>query len=318
MELLGAELTFAETNTPVRMAYVVPTKDRPDDMRTLLASLQRQTRGVEQIIVVDGSDPAIDEVLAEFSDLAITYVRVFPPSLAKQRNAGMAVLDDGINIAGYLDDDLVLEPDATERMIEFWQSADSNIGGAAFSILNQPKAMANWLTGLFLLDDPSPGKMLASGFQAQIPTLFETIPTDWLYGGATLWRRSVIEAFQYDEWYIGHGYLEDVDFSYRVRQHYQLCVVGKAQVNHYSRPIRLESNYGIGKQQILNRLYFIRKVGGFSALRTAQAFAGQMLFNIASSLRQFDSAGWRRFLGNVVGLLAALKGQTNQVGGHYK
>ena len=318
MELLGAELTFAKTNIPVHMAYVVPTKDRPDDMRTLLASLQRQTRGVEQIIVVDGSDPAIDEVLAEFSDLAITYVRVFPPSLAKQRNAGMAVLDDGINIAGYLDDDLVLEPDATERMIEFWQDADSEVGGAAFSILNQPKAMANWLTGLFLLDDPSPGKMLASGFQAQIPTLFETIPTDWLYGGATLWRRTVIEAFQYDEWYIGHGYLEDVDFSYRVHQQYQLCVVGKAQVNHYSRPIRLESNYDIGKQQILNRLYFIRKVGGFSALRTAQAFAGQMFFNIASSLRHFDSAGGRRFFGNVVGLLAALRGQADQVGGHYK
>ena len=49
----------ARTNFTIRMAYVIPPKDRPDDMQILLVSLQRQTRGVEQIIVVDGSDPAI-------------------------------------------------------------------------------------------------------------------------------------------------------------------------------------------------------------------------------------------------------------------
>ena len=300
------------------MAYVIPTKDRPDDMRRLLSSLQSQTRSVDQIIVVDGSNPAIDNVISEYSNLTITYVRIFPPSLAKQRNAGMAELNDDINIAGYLDDDLVLKTDATERMIEFWKIADNKVGGAAFSILNQPKAKANRLANLFLLDDPRPGIMLKSGFQSQIPTLFETTPTDWLYGGATLWRRMVINEFKYDEWYIGHGYLEDVDFSYRVSQKYQLCVVGKARVNHYSRPIRLESNYDIGKQQVLNRLYFIRKVGGFSKLLTTQALVGQMVFNIASSLLHFDSAGYRRFLGNAVGLFAELTGQTDQVGGHYK
>ncbi len=305
-------------NPPFSMAYVIPTKDRPNDMRNLLGSLKFQTLGVAQLIVVDGSDPPIHDVIEEFPELQITYVRVFPPSLAKQRNAGMAALNKEITMAGYLDDDLVLEPDATKYMIEFWQSAGETIGGAAFSILNQPIAAANCLARLFLLDDPRPGKMLISGFQAQIPPLYETTPTDWLYGGATIWRRSVIEAFHYDEWYIGHGYLEDVDYSYRVRQHYGLCVVGKAQVNHYSHSIRLESNYAIGKQQILNRLYFIRKFNNFSGLRTTQAFIGQMAFNLASSVRRRDSAGWRRFLGNVMGLVSALRASKEQVGGHYK
>lgn len=300
------------------MAYVIPTKDRPDDMRTLLHSLSAQTRQAEQIIVVDGSDPDIKFVVDEFPDLAIDYVRVFPPSLAKQRNAGMNALLPKITVAGYLDDDLVLEPDATERMHSFWNIASDQVGGAGFSILNQPVAFSNKLARWFYLDDPQPGKMLPSGFQAQIPPLYKTTPTDWLYGGATMWRRSVIDAFDYDEWYIGHGYLEDVDFSYRVRKQFDLCIVGDAQVNHYSRPIRLESNYPIGKQQIVNRLYFIRKIGGFSKPKTALAFAGLMMFNLASSLRHIDSAGCRRFLGNLAGLFAALRGHTDQVGGHYK
>ena len=303
---------------PIHMAYVIPTKDRPDDMRVLLNSLLNQTVLVEQIIVVDGSDPAIDNVITEYTALEITYVRVFPPSLAKQRNAGMAALRENINIAGYLDDDVVLEPDATEQMISFWEGAKSSIGGAGFSVLNQPMAFSNRLARLFLLDDPQPGKMLSSGFQAQIPPLRALTPTDWLYGGATLWRRSVIDDYQFDEWYIGHGYLEDVDYSYRVRQQYELFVVGAAQVNHYSRPIRLESNFDIGKQQVLNRLYFIKKMDKFTSIQTVQAFVGQMFFNIASSFRHMDTAGMRRFFGNVTGVFIAVLGRTEQVGGHYK
>ena len=38
----------------VKLAYVVPTKDRPDDLRKLLESLAAQTRAPDQIVIVDG------------------------------------------------------------------------------------------------------------------------------------------------------------------------------------------------------------------------------------------------------------------------
>lgn len=302
----------------VILAYVVPTKDRPDDLRKLLASLALQTRQPEQIIIVDGSDPVIEPVLAEFPALPLTYVRVFPPSLAKQRNAGMAALRPDVTVAGYLDDDLVLEPDATERMLAFWRDAGPDVGGAAFCILNQPVATANRLAALFLVDSPAPGRLLPSGFQSQIPPLLSTTEVQWLYGGATLWRRSVIDAFSYDEWYVGHGYLEDVDYSHRVARQHRLFVVGDARCYHYSRPIALSREYTLGRQQIANRAYFAAKLGGFSRPALAWAFLGQMLINLASSLRRFDTAGLRRFAGNVVGLAALLAGDRRQIANYYK
>ena len=47
------------------IAYVVPTKDRPEDLRVLFESLQLQTVLPNQIIIVDGSSPDIKYVCDE-------------------------------------------------------------------------------------------------------------------------------------------------------------------------------------------------------------------------------------------------------------
>ena len=41
-----------------------------------------------------------------------------------------------ITHAGYLDDDVVLELDAVYEMASFWVTAGSDIGGAAFNVVN--------------------------------------------------------------------------------------------------------------------------------------------------------------------------------------
>lgn len=303
-----------------RIAYVVPTKDRPEDLRKMLASLSVQTRAPDQVIVVDGSSEPVQNVMGEFPQLPLVYVRVFPPGLAKQRNAGMVKLDDSITLAGYLDDDLVLEPDATERMMEFWESASDEMGGAAFSIINQPIA-SKWgrvVASSFLIGSSKPGEMLPSGFQSQIPFITETVETDWLYGGATIWRRSVVKEFSYDEWYVGTGYLEDVDYSFRVRQKYKLAVVGQARVYHYSRPVALQKQFLLGQHQVVNRTYFVRKLDRFSYPAFWWSLTGQLVFNVISSLSSRNSAGIRRAAGNISGFAKIIAGRVTQIHGHYK
>ena len=301
-----------------KLAYVVPTMDRPDDLRALLRSLESQTRKPDQVVIVDASDPPIDKVLAPFESLRLVYVREFPPSLARQRNAGMAALDDDIEIAGYLDDDLILEPAATARMAAFWDAAAADVGGAAFNILNQPEAEGGPVTRAFLMNGRRPGQMLPSGWPSQIPTVAKTLRTDWLYGGATMWRREVIREFEYDEWFIGHGYGEDVEFSYRVGKKFELYVVAEAQVLHMTRPIRLTSQHTLGRQQVVNRLYFIRKAGGFPAVIVGWAMFGQLAVNLGASIFRFDSAGARRFAGNLAGLGEVMRGGVRQIGNYYK
>jgi GT2 family glycosyltransferase len=301
-----------------RLAYVVPTKDRPDDLRNLLDSIKKQTIRPDQMIIVDGSFPPIKFVLDEFKDINPVYVRVFPPSLAKQRNAGMAAIRDDITVAGYLDDDVVLEPIATEKMLAFWNQADKKVGGASFSSINQPNPTPNRFVNLFLIGDNHPGRLLKSGFQSQIPFLEQTTQTDWLYGGATLWRRNVINEFSYDEWFIGTGYLEDVDYSFRVGQKYKLFVIGDARVWHFSRPIPLKNHFTLGRHQVTNRTYFFTKMKTFSRPAFAWALTGQFLHNIMSSVRRKNTAGFHRAIGNLVGIFDIASSQLKQIPGHYK
>ena len=79
-----------------RIAFVVPTKDRPDDLRRMLNSIEAQSVHPEEVIVVDGSKDSIEELVKEFPILRIKYVRCYPPSLAKQRNVGMAAVAPGL------------------------------------------------------------------------------------------------------------------------------------------------------------------------------------------------------------------------------
>ena len=301
-----------------KIAYVVPTKDRPEDLRVLFKSLQLQTVLPNQIIIVDGSSPDIKYVCDKYPDLPITYDRCFPPSLAKQRNAGMARLHNNITIAGYLDDDIELDPDATEKMLTFWSNAPENTGGAAISIRDQHNQLNSKLMSIFLMAGKTPGKMLSSAHAVHIPFIGKTFETEWLYGGATVWSREVINTFNYDEWFDGYGFLEDVDYSYRVSQLYKLYIVGDSRCLHHSAGLSDKKQFIFGKQQIFNRLYFARKMRLFSPLAIYWAIFGNILMNGVALIKNHDRPTLDRLFGNFVGLWAHLKGRRQSIGGFWK
>ncbi len=97
-----------------KIAFIVPTRNRPDLLTKLLQSLQEQTVEANQVIVVDGSDQPVEPEIKQFLSPTVSYLRVFSPSLTKQRNEGIKALHEDITLVGYLDDDIVLERDAVE------------------------------------------------------------------------------------------------------------------------------------------------------------------------------------------------------------
>ena len=97
-----------------RAGFVVATKDRPRDLRNMLASLDEQSVRPGQVVVVDASAEPVESVVAEFPSLRIDYLRHLPPSASAQRNAGIRAVDPAMDPVGFLDDD-VLEPGSMER-----------------------------------------------------------------------------------------------------------------------------------------------------------------------------------------------------------
>jgi hypothetical protein len=230
----------------------------------------------------------------------------------------MRSLAPSITLAGYLDDDLVLEPGAVAAMLDFWQHAGADVGGAAFNIRNVALPRRMRLKDLFLLEDHELGVVRKSGYHSMICPVEKTTYTQWLFGGATVWRRRVIDEFPYDEWFIGTGYLEDVDYSYTVSRRYRLAVVANAGVEHLSPPIRSDRQYLVGKWQVVNRLYFVRKHAELSTVLCCWALLGQTLVNAARAALGCDRAYWDRLKGNLAGFASVSTGRLEQVGGIMK
>lgn len=313
----------AESKLPVEeisLAFVIPTKDRGEDLRRMLASLVAQTRLPDQVIVVDGGGTAVSWCAAEFAALQIDYVRLLPPSLSAQRNAGMAMLRPEITHAGYLDDDVLLEFDAVREMASFWGAAGLDVGGAAFNVVNNSllsePVSRRGLGG----DGGGSGRVAPSGFVHELGEVRENLETDWLCGGATVWRRVVIEKYSYDTWFEGTGFMEDVDFSFGVHERYRLFVVAAARLAHFTQPVRADRQCLFGKWQVVNRMYIVRKYRhrGLS-LRKAWSTSFMLLAaNIIRGVALRRRSLWDRGLGNLAGIVSELRGKSEKIGGFLK
>lgn len=301
-----------------KLAFVVPTYNRPDDLRRMLTSLSKQSHYCTQCILVDASDEPVRYILEEFPDLPLNYVRVSPPSLSEQRNAGMQKLLPEITLAGYLDDDIVLLDDALDEMLSFWETAPKDVGGARFNIEQGWTSRASWLTSIFLLDSKAKGAVLRSGYATDFGSVTQNTYVQWLSGGATIWRREVISEFEYDEWYEGHGLLEDVDYSYRVSKKYKLAVIAASHVLHLSLPVHRDKEYLLGQWQVVNRIYFVSKHPELSIILSYWAIFGDLARNIIMGIIQPRSGRLSRVWGNCVGLTKTLTGRMESIAGLFK
>ena len=313
----------AEFKSEVReisLAFVIPTKDRGEDLRRMLGSLVAQIRPPDQVIVVDGGGIAVTWCVAEFPELQVDYVRLLPPSLSAQRNAGMAMLRPEITHAGYLDDDVVLERDAVLEMVSFWGDAEENVGGAAFNVVDvTPSGGSAPRRRLGAVGDGS-GRVAPSGLVHELGEVRENLETDWLCGGATVWRREVIESYSYDNWFQGTGFMEDVDYSYGVRERYRLFVVAAARLAHFTQPVRADRQWLFGKWQVVNRMHLVRKYRhrGLSPYKAWSASIMLLAANIIRGIVRRQRSLWDRGLGNFAGIVSELRGKSKQIGGFLK
>ena len=165
-----------------------------------------------------------------------------------------------------------------------------------------------------------PGAVLPSGIAIAPGYVTADIETDWLTGGATIWRREIIDQYSYDEWFIGMGYLEDLDYSYNVRQRYRLMVVAGARIVHNSPPMRKDRYYLLGKWQIVNRMYLVRKYRnrGLSLFQAWATSFAIMAGHAVQGLLRTDRTYLDRAQGNFAGIFSEVRGHKEQIGGFLK
>jgi glycosyltransferase involved in cell wall biosynthesis len=309
--------------TDHQIAFVVPTADRPEKLRAMLRSLEEGTVLPTLVVIVDAGENTVEDTVASHPNLNIKYLRSYPPDLCRQRNAGMAALDDDITLAGYLDDDIVLEPSAVEVMLDFWDKASQRVGGARFNVVNEPAPVPGRALRIFYrvfcMWTPTPGAVLPSGYPTPPGVVQSDQQVHWISGGCTLWRRDIVDRHWYDEWFQGVGYLEDLEYSFRVGREADLFVVANARVRHFPTGVGKGKHFRLGKWQVINRRHIVQKFPDELRLSSFyRAITGQFLYSLLIGILRRSPSDLVLAAGNLAGLFRVATRRHQTFGGTWK
>ncbi len=290
-----------------KLAVIIPTVGRCEELRKMLQSLATQTCLPDQVVLVDEAGEG-NTLAREFPQLNI-LVTTFPRgSASAKRNCGMQFVGPKIDLIGFMDDDIVLEPQALEATLRFWGNAPEDVGGVSLNVLNDPPDFASWLKRSKLASSlgfygTKKGAVLRSGFQVPLRHISETTYVDWIPTYCVTYRKHLLEIYSFDEFFAGYSYLEDLEFSYRIRKKYRLAVVAEARFYHYPSKVGRPDWYLFGKKEVINRLYIVNKHREFSRPQCCFRLLVRTLLTLVEGVRTLDASSFRRVAGNLAGLV---------------
>lgn len=262
----------------MRISVVIPTYDRPGDLRELLYSIKRQTiKPLEVIIVDDTPSLVIKDLCDEMSDklrkAGISTVYLKNPkrrSTATARNMGAEIARGDIIL--FLDSDVILYKDYIENIVKVFEEHPYALGVQGFEVRKRTKK--------FSLLIRSWHKIQRDIFFLSIPTqdscrLFEypviltrIIKCEWLAGSNMAWKKEVFSEFSFDENLGGYAYMEDVLFSHQIfrRNPNGLLITPYAKCIHkLSKKARMEKRE-FNKYEKECRKYVLAKLFGLKGL----------------------------------------------------
>jgi len=240
------------------LTLIIPTKDRPEKIRDLLDSIASQSVQCRRIIIVDGGE-SIEKVLSLYPSLPIEHYLCHPPGQIRQRNLAMTKLETEDKLIAFFDDDLVLMPDAIKFMIDMWNTVETKTAGVSFNIINNPPFKHNFIKYLTGMSHKNMGTILPTGYNVPISPTSKNIKTQWLCGGATVWKKTILENHINTEVQSKWAICEDIIFSYPLSKKYPMYVCSKAQVRHehvYDHNAKVDHRY-YGRTATLWRLHFV-------------------------------------------------------------
>jgi GT2 family glycosyltransferase len=253
------------------VALVMCTYKRAGSLKGFLGSLGEQSLVPHRLIIVDASpDEETERLVRGWSaekPLArlLLYFRVTGPlrGLTRQRNFGVRWVDTDLIV--FFDDDVVLRPGCLSEMESVHRRLKVNVAGVGGYMEGsfQPTNRL-WRTRRFLgiVSDLRPGSYQRSGMSVPwsfLPPTEGVVEGDWLPGGATMWKTSVVRETGFSETFEGYAQGEDLDFSLRARRKGKLVLAGAARFLHLVDQGGRPSHQKMGYMAVYNRFQIQRR-----------------------------------------------------------
>src|ERR1035438_4327073 len=278
-------------------AVVIPTRDRAAALRRTLESLARQSAQPAVVSIVDASADGstrslcVEEVIPSLRSVLLWHSADLAGA-ASQRNQGVRGCSQPV--IGFMDDDILFEPDCFGRL---WRAlhSDNRIGGVNAMITNQRYQSPGRISQIVfrLLDDRpeasyagrvlGPAVNLLPEDREDLP---EVVPVEWLNTGCTLYRREALPDPPFPDHFQGYSLMEDVTLSLTVGRHWKIANARTARIYHDSQPgsHKMDPKL-VAEMQLINRHYVMTKVLGRNRISDYLKLFLFELFSLTSTLQ---------------------------------
>lgn len=261
---------------------------RPLALKTLLDSVQLQTKVPKQVVVVDGSTNNETKTILEQSGLLplVDYFLVDKENrgLTRQRNFGVQQVTASIDLVCFLDDDIVVEKDYFEQLENTYHQFPDAIGaggvdmvenkyfqkqpGRAYSHFNfyeldgwvakeSSRYKARKLVGLLPSLPPYIIPPYSHG-RTGLPPNGKIYPVEHFMGGIGSYKKDLFNHIGFSKYFEGYGLYEDFDFCVRALAYGKLYVNTNARVWHHHEAAGRPDMNKYGKMVVRNGWYVWR------------------------------------------------------------
>lgn len=280
------------SNISLHFSIIICTYKRPLALLNILNSIELQSVLPFEVIIIDSSEDnkTQEAIKNRFPTLNNRYYLVEAEyrGLTKQRNFGIDKLATDSEIVIFLDDDLILEKEFCRNIISNF--SDFGIIGAEGFILNENQwidgNLNSWKTqnqdnfhlvlnkrdivrkifGLYPMKI-QPGLIPLFGHgKTSLPPSGKIYEVEHLTGCMMAFRKEIVLAIKFSEFFEGYGLYEDFDFSVRASAFGKLVADTNAKCEHHHDPSGRPNYFKYGKMVVWNGYYVWRLKHKFPGL----------------------------------------------------
>ena len=288
----------------MRLSIIIPTKDRPYKVKRLLNQLYKNKFFFNEILVIDSSNLNNKKKLIFIIKQAELNIKLINsrPSISLQRNKGLKNMKKNNKFFMFLDDDIVFKKNSFVEMKKFIKKNEKLYIGYGFNLISKidygflESIKRNKFIEKLGIYNANIGKIVPSGWQTKINNVKKNQEVEWLSTSAVIYANNK-KKINFDNFFKGYSYLEDLDYSYRMSSFGKLIVVKKAMYYHNNDIER--KSFSFGQIEFINRYHFIKK----NKIYTRYFF----LAAVAKIFLNLSKLQFLKVLGNISGLTKILK-----------
>lgn len=281
----------------MRLAVIIPTLGRKEQLARLLAYLGGQTRLPDEVIL-SAPDSTHVELPASYP---FPVSPVFgPKGLAAQRNSALATSLACFDVITFFDDDFVPSANYLEQVEKAFEEHD-NWAVVMGNVVRDGASNAG-----LTWQDAEAALREADGEGADEPSVVDHVGA---YGCNMSLRSSLVGDLRFDERLVLYGWQEDIDFTSQMRSRGRVVCVTSIKGVHLGIKTGRVSGERFGYSQVANPIYLIRK-GSVPASFALPLMFRNIAANLAKSLRPEPYVDRRgRLRGNMLAILHVAMGR---------